>query len=372
MMKSLDDPATYALDVSGMFAHIETLGIELAEAWSHSASIELPVSPLPKSIVVAGMGGSAAAGDYFAALLTAHSPIPVSVVRDYILPAHVDADTLVLLVSYSGNTEEALACFEASMATGAQTVAISSGGELSRRACDARVPVHHIEYASPPRAALAHTLAPLLRFGQLLKLMPICDSDIECAADAHRELMERIGRGVPAELNPAKQLAHQCIGKLPLLFSAGHLDSVVRRTKNQLAENAKVLAAWEPLPEATHNHVVGYEAHGTFDSMAPISFESPLLNERVRRRFDLLGELTWAAGMPMRRIEASGSSVLADMLEATGWGDCLSGYLALLQGLDPTPTRSLEYIREGLREKAPAVTFAAAATESAQSIEAAR
>lgn len=359
-MNPLDDPATYALDISGMFAHIESLGTELASAWRDSASMELPVGPPPASIVVAGMGGSAAAGDYFAAAVTADSTIPVSVVRDYLLPAHVGPGTLVLLVSYSGETEEALACFEASIAAGAETVAITSGGELAGRACQAGVSVHQINYASPPRAALAHTLAPLLRVAQRLALTPICDSDVERAANAHLELISRIGVGTLAKLNPAKQLAEHCLGKLPLLFSAGHLDCAVRRTKNQLAENAKVLAAWEPLPEATHNHVVGFEAVGSPGLVAPISFESPLIHERVRRRFELLAQLTSAAGMPVRRIGMSGSSVLADMLEATAWGDCLSGYLALLQGLDPTRTRSLEYMREGMQDNAPEVKVARA------------
>jgi glucose/mannose-6-phosphate isomerase len=357
-MNPLDDPATYALDVSGMLAHVESLGAELSAAWRHSASIELPAGLRPTSIVVAGMGGSAAAGDYLAAAVTAHSAIPVSVVRDYLLPAHVGPGTLVLLVSYSGGTEEVIACFDASIAAGAQSVAITSGGELARRAWLAGVFVHQISYVSPPRAALAHTLAPLLRVGQRLDLMAICDSDIECAAGAHHELISRIGTGIRVKLNPAKQLAEHCMGKLPLLFSAGHLDCAVRRTKNQLAENAKVLAAWEPLPEATHNHVVGFEALGSPGSIAPISFESPLLHERVRRRFELLAELTSAAGMPVRRIETSGSSALADMLEATAWGDCLSGYLALLQGLDPTRTRSLEYMREWMQQKAPEIEVA--------------
>jgi glucose/mannose-6-phosphate isomerase len=357
-MNPLDDPATYLLDGSGMFAHIESLGSELASAWCDSAAIELTLVARPASIVVAGMGGSAAAGDYLASAISAHSTIPVSVVRDYVLPAHIGPGSLVLLVSYSGNTEEALACFDASIAAGAQSIAITSGGELARRACLAGVFVHEISYVSPPRAALAHTLAPLLRVAQQLDLMPICDSDIEGAADAHRELITRIETSVRTTLNPAKQLAEQCLGKHPLLFSAGHLDCAVRRTKNQLAENAKVLAAWEPLPEATHNHVVGFEALGSPASIAPIAFETPLLHERVRRRFDVLAELASAAGMPVRRIETSGSSVLADMLEATAWGDCLSGYLALLQGLDPTRTRSLEYMRDGMQQTAPEIEVA--------------
>ena len=347
-MNNLDDPATYAIDASGMFAHIESLGSELVAAWRAAECIELPRTLAPTSIVVAAMGGSAAAGDYFSAAAAGHSPIPVTIVRQYELPAHVDSRTLVVVVSYSGNTEEALACYDRALALRAPVIAITSGGGLLRKAGLDGMPVHRITYQSPPRAALAHTLAPLLRIGQKLALLPICDADVQRAADAHRQLICEVGVAAPSASNPAKELAIECAGKFAALFSAGHLDAAVRRTKNQLAENAKVLAAWEALPEATHNLVVGFEAHAASAPMTPISFESPLLHERTRRRFEVLSRLAADVGMPLRRIETSGASVLADLLEATAWGDCLSGYLALLQGVDPTRTRSLEQVRRAM------------------------
>jgi glucose/mannose-6-phosphate isomerase len=352
-MIDLDDPLSYAVDRSGMFAHIERLGAEFRHAWARSVDMATP-SPAPANVVVAAMGGSAAAADYFASLVRPQSPVPLEVVRSYELPGHVGPETLVISLSYSGTTEEVLACYREALRRGANTVAIASGGELLAAAGAASAPCYRLQYDSPPRAALAHLLAPLLRIAQRLGLAAFCDDDIAVAANTHEQLVSNhIGRGVPEASNAAKQLAHLLLDANPLLVvAAEHLAPVARRTRNQFAENTKLFATFEEAPEVTHNIIEALRA-GESGHPAGIVFDSPALHEGNRRRFELVSRLFEEAGGAVAALQMRGLSRLADMLEATAWGDNLSCYTAVLLGTDPTPTPELIRVREGMLGEAP-------------------
>ena len=348
MSHVLDDAATYAIDASGMFGHIETLGPELQRGWHESRSIELPGQEFDR-IVVAAMGGSAAAADYFDALASRKSPFAVETVRGYELPRHVDARSLVVLLSYSGETEEVLSCYEQAGERGAARLAVTTGGELARRAKSEATTWHRISYESPPRAALPHTLAALLRIGDMTGAITLCDADLTDAADTHTELVWRhIGQHIAAEANAAKQLAELLAESgPPVVFAPEHLASAGRRAKNQFAENAKVVAIFEEVPEATHNAIVGFERPGAAP-LAAIAFDAPAIQSANRRRLDFLTGLIEETGGAMARLQMRGVSRLADLLEATAWSDYLSCYLALLRGADPTPTPSLVRMRTAM------------------------
>ena len=343
MTHRLDDPATYLIDASGMFDHVERLGLELERAWFDSATLTLPPGQFDR-IVITGMGGSAAAGDYLQGLAFRKSPFPVELVRGYELPAYVDSRTFVIAVSYSGGTAETLACFEEAERRGCPRLVISHGGELAARAAAQGMPSYAVKYESPPRAALAHSLAPLLRIADRTGAIALCDADLRAVTGTHRELVaSHIGRAIPAETNPAKQLAELLAeANQVLLFAAEHLAAPTRRTKNQFAENAKILATFEELPEATHNAVVGFETGST---AAAVGFEAPATHAANRKRMQVVGSILEEAGGAMATLQMRGVSRLADMLEATAWGDLLSCYLAILRGVDPTQTPSLVRMR---------------------------
>jgi len=352
-MIDLDDPLSYGVDRSGMFAHIERLGTELETAWAQSAGMSIPGGVFT-NVVVAAMGGSAAAADYFAALVEPGSPLPVQVVRGYTLPGFVQAGTLVVALSYSGSTEEVLACFREATRRGATTLAISSGGDLLPAAEALGGACYPVRYDSPPRAALAHLLAPLLRLAQRLGLAALCDDDIAVAANAHTQLVaSHIGREVSEARNAAKQLAHLLLEAQPLLVvGAEHLSAAARRTRNQFAENTKLFAAFEEAPEVTHNVIEALRAPGAAHPAA-VAFDSPKLHPGNRRRYELISQLFDEAGGAMATLQMRGTSRLADMLEATAWGDHLSCYAAVLLGIDPTPTPGLIRVREGTTGGAP-------------------
>lgn len=331
-----------SFDHSGMYRHVVSLGDEVERAWQASEGVKVPPGPF-SSLVVAGMGGSAAGGDFLAAFADPLSTIPVRVVRGYALPGYVGPASLVVVVSYSGRTREALACYHSARAAQAPLVVVTRGGPLGDCAGRDGVSQCSIEYESPPRASLAHTLALLLRIGSLAGVVHVEDSDIRSAAQSHRAALERIA--LQATDGAVAQVAEAVSGTWPVLFAAEHLSGATRRARNQLAENAKVFASFEPMPEAAHNFVVGFEGTHRLANTSFVSFESPRYSPDVQRGFTVLDDVTARAGVRLQRLQVSGDSLLGDMLEVTAWGDCLSYRLAGLRGLDPTPTDTLDFIK---------------------------
>ncbi len=349
----LDDPAVLALDASGMFTHIRNVGGEFLRAWDAASSLRPPAgAERAEQIVICGVGGSATAADYLVALTAPHGTLPISVVRGYSLPNFVSARTLVIVCSYSGNTEEMLSLYGDARRRGAMVVVITRGGQLGERAAaDANAICWQVTYDSPPRAAMVHSLAPLLRIGAALGVTPLRREDIQAAGDLHRDFIEtRLAPHLPFYGNEAKQLALAVRGRLPMVIGAEHLASAAVRFRNQLAENGKTLAVAESLPEAGHNLVVGLGTASIHAAnIAVISLESPACyHPRIQRRFEVIAGQFAAEGIPMHRIEPGGGTILQQMLQATAWGDYVSCYLGLLNGFDPTPIPQIEALRQGL------------------------
>jgi glucose/mannose-6-phosphate isomerase len=344
----LDAPSSLALDHSGMFGHIRKLGSELVRAWRLSERVTLPaLHESLDAIIVAGMGGSATAGDYFATICSGTSPIPVMVVRGPALPAFASDRTLVVVSSYSGETAESLACYGEARRHGAPVVAITAGGTLARRASDDRVSIIPIDYQSPPRAAIAHTIAPLLRLGAMLEICPADDGIVEDAAAACETFVcSKLSPDVPNGQNVAKTVAGALWGRTPLILGGEHLAPVTIRFKNQLAENGKLLAVAEALPEAAHNIVVGLQtARDHPERLAVVLLESAAYGAPMRRVTAEMRGLFEQHRIAVSAVEAPGASTLAQMLTATALGDYVSCYLALLNGVDPTPIPEIERMR---------------------------
>ncbi|MCC6419259.1 MAG: hypothetical protein IT429_13570 [Gemmataceae bacterium] len=349
-MNVLDDPARLALDASGMFGHIRAVGPEIVRAWEASEGLELPAGAgAATSVVVAGMGGSATAGDYFAALCTISAEVPVAVVRGHSLPNYVSARTLVVVSSYSGTTEEALACYDDAWRRDAAILAVTTGGRLAERAAADGVAVYQLAYESAPRAAIAHSLAPLLRLGARLGLCSITTEEVEGAAAAHAAVAAGLVPAVPAAANRAKQVGAALQGRVALVLGAESLAPVAARFKNQLAENGKVLGAAEALPEAGHNLIVGLgtAAEGA-KGLALVTLESALYDARIRRRFEAIAQEFAETGIPVHRVDVGGARPLEQLLVGTAWGDYVSCYLALANGVDPTPIPQIERLRAAL------------------------
>jgi glucose/mannose-6-phosphate isomerase len=350
----LDDPEARArLDGGGMAKAVRELPELCREAWNAARRLELPPSYREiERIVILGMGGSAIAGDVFRLLLARECPVPVLNHRHYDLPPYVDARTLLIASSFSGNTEETVSAFEQGLATPAKKLAITTGGRLLTTARANGIPAFVFRYRGEPRSAFGYGLMPLLAVAEALGLMQGAGRDVEEAIAAMESLRERIGEDAPLAANPAKQLAARLAGRLPVIYGAEVLTEVAHRWKTQINESSKAWAFYEELPEANHNAIVSY---GLPPEAAHLAFVVYLQSPELHPRLALHGEFSRRtlaeAGIEHAEVHAEGRSALAQALTGILLGDYVSYYLALLNGVDPTPTTPIANLRAWLAQQ---------------------
>lgn len=288
-------------------------------------------------LAICGMGGSAIGADLAAAALGDRLTRPLLTVRGYGLPSWLTPEWTVLCSSYSGNTEETLACFAAAEALGARRLVASTGGELVDDARGAGVPVIGLPGILQPRAAVAYMLTIAAEVAALTGAAPRLRTEIEAAADF---LGER-----SAELQArATEIAAQLESSVPVILGADLTAPVARRWKAQVNENAKLPAFFSELPEANHNELCGWSG----DAFAAVLLEDADQHPRVRRRFELTAEAISNAGAGVVRLETEGETRAARLLWATMLGDLVSVALADARGVDPLPVEAIEGFKAAL------------------------
>ena len=350
----LDNPATYrSLDRQDMLKRISAFPSLCRQAWDMAVQFALPdnFSDIDK-VVVLGMGGSAIGGDLVGALTLAESHVPVFVCRSYSLPAFVNDRTLVVASSYSGNTEETLACFEQSLNTMARKLAMTTGGKLKELADSRNIPVFSYNYKSQPRAALPFSFMPLLCFMKKLGFLRVQDSDIDEMFSALREQQDGIGENVPLANNEAKKIARDLQGRLAVIYGAEAVAEAAHRWKTQINENSKAWAFYEVFPEMNHNSVVGYEFPPEINNrVLVIMLASSFFTPRVQLRYEIVSRMLQKANIDFRTVHGCGKTRLSEMMSLVLLGDYISYYLALLNHTDPTPVRTIDYLKEKLAGK---------------------
>lgn len=352
-------------DPSGMGGHIAAFPQRVMQGWNGAAALALPNEyRAVRHVVVQGMGGSAIAGDIAAEAVDAlrepgESGPQVDVFRDYGAHPAAGPESLVIIMSHSGRTEEALSGVEASRERGAHLIVMTGGGPLGEAARDSGIPIAMMpENGGPPRTYLPYALGAILR---ILAELEIAPPNTETALnDAVAELETRqadfdasCNRTVAGPVNPAKELARALSGRIPVIVSARGLASAARRWKTQLNENAKTPAWTEELPEMHHNAIVGFEQSDLSDNLAvvllgPPSTHSGSLHDRYAISQQILSDL----GISVHWPSLAGATPLSRLLEAVLLGDYVSYYLALVNGVDPTPTMALDSIKAQIRRSA--------------------
>jgi len=338
---NLDDLTTFnSIDRDNMLGHIDALPDQFQDAWALAQMQPLPDShQKPRQIVLCGMGGSAIGGDLTAALISATSRVPMMVVRGYELPAYATGpETLVIVSSHSGNTEETLSAADQAVSRNVRMLAITTGGALADHAQTHGYPLWKFEYKSQPRAALGWSFGLLLGLVHRLKLISTLEADIAEAIDLLRQEKRRYGAASPLAQNPAKRGAGQLVGRIPVFYGGGVFEPVARRWKAQLNENAKVWAQYEPMPEGDHNAIVGisFPAELMTHMQAIFISSRELDHPRVALRHDLTFKLFLQYGIMVDTFHPRGVSVLAQMCHAIQYGDYLSFYTAMAYKADPT------------------------------------
>lgn len=356
-------PARVAeLDAGDMLGAIAGLGRQVSEgfaaarrslsqaAWAEEgdggAAPALPARPA--GVAVLGMGGSAIGGDIVLAVAS-HLPVPAVVVRGYELPAWVGPRTLVVAVSYSGDTEETLAATRVALERGCTPLCVASGGALAGLAAERGLPLVAAPAGLQPRAALGYLAMPLLAALERAGLVAAADGDVSEAATLLADAGRECAPGVADEFNPAKAVARRLHRRVALVYGAGLTAPAARRWKTQVNENAKAPAFFAELPELDHNEIEGWNGGAGLAARSHVVVLEDLhASERLRRRTALTVAALSRQGVSVERLESRGVSPLARALTLVTLGDHASFYLALLEGVDPTPVAAILRLKADL------------------------
>ncbi len=291
-------------------------------------------------LLVCGMGGSAIGGDLAAAAMGNRLSQPLDVVRGYGVPPWTPPDRVIFCSSYSGNTEETLACYAAAEAVGAQRIVATTGGAIAEAARRDGVPVIGMPAGLQPRAAVGYTFAIAAEVAALVGAGDAIRMEIDSSA-AHLEAAK------DSLLELAESLADRIHGSVPLLYGCGLTVPIAYRWKCQINENAKLPAFDHQLPEMDHNEIVGWEGapEGAYTA---VFLEDDDQHPRERQRVELTAELIGGGANDVIRLETEGESRTERLLWSVMLGDLLSLELAARAGADPTPVAVIENLKDRL------------------------
>jgi glucose/mannose-6-phosphate isomerase len=339
------------IDPQNMLGEIDNLPDQLAAAWALGQTLPLPDAKGINRVVVSGMGGSAIGADLLAAYVANTCPVPVTVHRDYGLPAFARGkETLLIASSHSGNTEETLDSFAHAVEAGCTLMALCTGGTLAEKAAATGIPLWRFSHAGQPRAAVGFSFGLLLAVFSRLGLIPDQAEAVAGAVAAMKEQQKALQAEIPAATNPAKRYAGQLVGRWVTVFGSGALSPVARRWKGQINELAKASANFEFLPEADHNTLAGVINPAellsgrtlTLFLTAPSDYPRNALRSNITRQTFMLEGLNTDFYM------AKGDTLLAHMWTTLHFGDYMAYYLAIAYRADPTPIDALTTLKTAL------------------------
>lgn len=343
----LDHDAVAAVDKSGYLADIMAMPEHLTDALWRVESANLVEHESPGGLVVAGMGGSSIGGALARAALGDRASRPVIIARDYDLPAWTTPDTTVLCCSYSGNTEETLAVYEASKALGARPIVATTGGALADAARADGVAIVPLPGGFQPRAAVAYSLVTAIEVAAVCGVCERLHSEIDVAAAHAEELVAEWGPGGPED-SLAKTLARELHGTIPVIAGAGLTVPIAYRWKCQINENTKAPAFSGEIPELSHNEISGWESASELGPFSAVFLDDCDLHPRVRQRIELTRGVIEAHGAAAHRVDTIGETRLERLVSMILLGDLVSVYLAVLRGVDPTPIELIDHVRSAL------------------------
>ena len=342
-MSELDMGAVGAVDAARMVDDVLNHPHQLEDAlWRVESAAIAPVDA-PMGLVVCGMGGSAIGADLARGAIGDRARRPFISSRDYAPPTWVAEDTLVLCSSYSGDTEETLAAYAAAGDRGAPRVVMTTGGKLAEAARADGVPVIGVPSGMQPRAAVAYMTVGALEVAALAGVAESLRSEVDAASGLLRELAEEWGPDGDPESEP-KALARALQGQVPVVYGAELTAPASVRWRSQLNENAETPAFDGVLPEMDHNEICGW-GQPTFTA---VFLDDDEQHARIKQRIDLTAEVVAAAGSPVARVRSRGATRTERVLSLVLLGDLVSLYLAVLNGVDPTPVARIEDFKQRL------------------------
>ena len=315
---------------------------QLSEALAISKAIDLNKIRANeiKNILISGLGGSGISGTIMAELTADHCKFPVLVNKDYSLPEWVNASTLVIVCSYSGNTEETNAVLNVAIHKTSFIVCITSGGRVLEIAKNKNLPHILIPGGHPPRASFAYPFVQLLAVFEKLGLTQF---EYEKAIQEAVHLFDTHQQEIQKE---AKSLAENLNNKLPVLYSTSGNEGIAIRFRQQINENSKMLSWSNVIPEMNHNELVGWV--GENKNLAVVALRNSFEHPRSAKRMEICRTLIAPLVSSWTEINAKGDSRITQtlyLIHLTDWASC---YLADLKKIDPVEVKVIDYLKAEL------------------------
>jgi glucose/mannose-6-phosphate isomerase len=359
-----------AADPGGMLRQVASSAAQVRSSLRVAAETdlgEIASAGRPRAIVVTGMGGSGVAGDVLAAVCGPGCASQIVAVHDYRLPGWVGAADLVIAVSCSGGTEETLAVATEAVRRGCPLIGVGGAGSaLALLAEQARAPFVPVQSAGMPRSTLWGLSVPLLVIADLLGVVETSAEAYEAAAAELERMSHACRPDSEAFVNPAKVLALELAGTLPMIWGTSPLTAVAAyRFACQLNENAKYPAVSGSLPEANHNQVVafdgpfahgpasapaigaagGYEEPGPAVPLRLVVLRDSAEHPQVARRREVSLRLATERGIEITELAAEGDGALHRLASLVQLIDYATVYLAIASGIDPGPVNAIQDLK---------------------------
>jgi glucose/mannose-6-phosphate isomerase len=335
------------VDSTGQLADVLALPEHLRDAVWRVESAIMQDWDTPAGLVVAGMGGSAIGGALARAALGDHASRPIFVTRAYGIPTWTTPDTMVMCASYSGETEETLACYESAGALGAKRTVVTTGGRLAEMARADGVPVIPLPAGFQPRAAVAYMIVASLEVAALCGVGPRLTAEIDVAASHVEHLVAEWGPDAPED-SLAKQVARGLFGTTPVIAGAGLTSPIAYRWKTQINENAKQPCFSHEIPELDHNELVGWEGANDVGRFSAVFLDDSDAHPRIKQRMELTEQMIAGNAAASFRLETRGETAIERVVSLVLLGDLVSIYLAALRGVDPGPVKMLDDLKAAL------------------------
>ncbi len=315
-------------------------------AWVNEFDIEKLKDKQFRNIIVSGLGGSAISGDLMANFLKDELTLPFFVNRNYMLPQFADENTLLIISSYSGNTEETISVLEEGQKRNCKIVCVTTGGKVGETAEKRGIPAVSMKPGFQPRYALGSSFFSLLKLLVKLEIIPAQDEVVKKIIN----LWQKKGEEYSAENNIAYNCAEQLIGFIPVIYSAADITSAAGyRFKCQLNENSKLHAFNHVIPELNHNEIIGWE------SFNPNQFNAKLINildaayhPQVKKRFEITTELAVKRGLEFMNIESEEDDFKVRLMDLIYLFDWITYYAAVLRGFNPSEIDNIHTLKERL------------------------
>lgn len=323
---------------------VQNFTTQLREAKSIAEKAIIGPGDNIQNIVISGLGGSGIGGTILTELVANSCGVPITINKDYFLPAFVNEKTLVIISSYSGNTEETLQALQHAITRKAQVACITSGGKVLQMAKQHQFDFIEIPGGHPPRSCIGYSLVQLIK---IFVAKGFTDTNLFADLERAISLLDRENLAIKSE---AQRIAEKLMHKIPVIYSLGSSEGVSVRFRQQINENSKMLCWHHVFPEMNHNELVGWVEKN--NHLAVVTFHTSFDFERTKKRYELCKPIFEKYSSGVIDVVAKGESLLEQFLYLINIGDWISCYLADLKGVDPVEVNVITELKNQL-EKHP-------------------